>query len=162
MKILSFLFVVLCMSSVIAKEKTKLPDTVKSSVLVLLEKNDVLHDKFFTYNANDVASEVKNVLNLIAKDQKVFSSSQALDLEIQKVKNLLLKLAPSQTEDENKKNFSLANALLVNVINSYDLGEKYKAYYCPMVRKKWIQDVSKKAKVQNPYDASMPECGGRL
>lgn len=38
-------------------------------------------------------------------------------------------------------------------------GGEVNAFYCPMVKKKWI---AKGTNVQNPYDKSMKECGEKL
>jgi hypothetical protein len=74
----------------------------------------------------------------------------------------LSKIKKAASLKENNKYYHFANVFLVQLINTYDFGKKYQAYYCPMVRKKWIQNISKIEKVHNPYDSSMPHCGGRL
>lgn len=50
---------------------------------------------------------------------------------------------------------------LIHIVNKYDLGSKYNAYSCPMVKKKWLQNSDKMAKVHNPYAAGMPHCGSQ-
>ena len=48
-----------------------------------------------------------------------------------------------------------------DVVNTYDVGKKYNAYSCPMVKKKWVQNSKKMAKVHNPYAPNMPHCGSK-
>ena len=50
---------------------------------------------------------------------------------------------------------------LIYVINTYDISDDYAPFTCPMVKKKWIQNVKNKPQVRNPYAPEMPQCGGR-
>lgn len=40
---------------------------------------------------------------------------------------------------------------LIHIINTYDVGENYNAYSCPMTNKKWVQNSKKLNMVSNPY-----------
>jgi hypothetical protein len=42
------------------------------------------------------------------------------------------------------------------------VGEGYNEYTCPMVKKKWVQNSKKRARVHNPYAPEMPHCGGQV
>jgi len=126
-------------------------------MLKVLEKNESLHHSFFSYNAKAVEDATKELLKF-----SITNKEKALDSDLLKVRESLEKISAKQTQEENKKQYGLANIYFVKIINKYDLGEKYQAYYCPMVRKKWVQNTQKGVDVQNPYDASMPDCGGRL
>ena len=53
----------------------------------------------------------------------------------------------------------MVSSALAHVLSKYDLGSDYNVYYCPMVRKKWIQNSTKHAGVKNPYAPEMPNCG---
>lgn len=152
-KILLLLFF---MFSVAAKEK--IAPKIAAQLKEILASNDVLHDKFYQYNAVEIEAQKDDVAKLIAKFN---GHEQILDL-LKKSSVPLSKISKSSTEAENKKQFSIFNSVIVRIISDYEVDDKYKAYYCPMVRKKWVQDTAKKAGVNNPYDASMPDCGGRL
>jgi hypothetical protein len=66
----------------------------------------------------------------------------------------------SDTEREtNNQNYHLVSMALIHLVNTYDLGDAYNAYSCPMVKKKWVQNSKKMARVHNPYAPGMPHCG---
>ncbi|EQC45286.1 DUF3347 domain-containing protein [Bacteriovorax sp. Seq25_V] len=137
--------------------KDKLEKSSKELMLKILDKNESLHSSFFSYKAKEVEAAAKLVLSVSQTNK-----DKLLKADIDKANEYLSQIKSTVNEDENKKFYGLANIYLVKIINKYDLGEKYQAYYCPMVRKRWIQNTKKEANVQNPYDASMPDCGGRL
>ena len=66
----------------------------------------------------------------------------------------------SATEREtNNQNYHLDSMDLVQLVDTYALGDAYNAYSCPMVKKKWVQNSKKMARVHNPYAPGMPHCG---
>jgi len=48
---------------------------------------------------------------------------------------------------------------LAHLIKMNKLGTTYKEYYYPMVKKSWIQNVTKNKTTQNPYAKNMRSCG---
>lgn len=147
--------ILLCLN-ILAKEKLSAP--VVKELKAILASNDILHDKFFEYNSSEVEKQKNEVSQLIAK----FKGNKEIVELLSKAKIPLENISQTKTELENKSQFSIYNSILIQMLNKYDIDDKYKAYYCPMVKKKWLQNVEKKADVHNPYDASMPGCGGRL
>ncbi|MCO4753716.1 MAG: DUF3347 domain-containing protein [Bacteriovoracaceae bacterium] len=137
-----------------AKTKKKLSDDVKKQVITVLEKNEVLHDAFFTYDGDkveDAAEAVEDAIEAI-KDPEI-----AKLLKFSKEK--LDEIEDDKAREENNKAYNLVSMALIHVKNTYDLGDKYAAFSCPMVNKKWIQNKEKHKVVMNPYAPEMPNCG---
>jgi hypothetical protein len=65
------------------------------------------------------------------------------------------------SREENNQNYHLVSMALIYIVNTYDVGPKYNAYSCPMVKKKWLQNSKKLAKIHNPYAPHMPHCGSQ-
>jgi predicted RNA-binding Zn-ribbon protein involved in translation (DUF1610 family) len=137
-------------------ERKSLSEAAKKSVVSALEANEVLHISFFNYDAKTVeanAMKLKNAIDAI-EDKEV-----AKLLNFSKTK--LSEIRASNDRDINNKNYHLVSMALIHIVNKYDVGSKYNAYFCPMVKKKWIQNSSKMAKVHNPYAPEMPHCGSQ-
>jgi hypothetical protein len=87
------------------------------------------------------------------------------DKEVAKLLNFskgkLKEIKASNDREVNNKNYHLVSMALIHIVNKYDVGSKYNAYSCPMVKKKWVQNSSKMAKVHNPYAPNMPHCGSK-
>lgn len=140
-----------------AGSRKNLDEKTKAQVLKVLEKNEALHAAFFEYKGEEVEKNAKELIKAI---------SEIKNEEISKLlKFSTEKLATLTKEEDRKKNndtFGIFSAALVHVVNTYDVGEGYNAYQCPMVKKKWIQNSKKMNKVHNPYAPDMPHCGGKI
>ena len=55
--------------------------------------------------------------------------------------------------------FHLFTKNLMNLEGEHSFSSEYSVYYCPMVKKNWLQSTAKSDEVRNPYDSSMPKCG---
>lgn len=151
------LFAILLISSGVFAAKTQkksLDSKVKAQVINVLEKNEDLHEAFFSYNAEKVEDAAEAVEDAI---EKIEHPELAKLLKFSKEK--LDEIEDDKSREENNKAYHLVSMALIHVKNTYDLGDKYAAFSCPMVKKKWIQSKEKYNKVMNPYDASMPHCG---
>ena len=73
----------------------------------------------------------------------------------------LSEIKSDRDRKENNQTYHLVSMALIHIMNKYDVGDKYNAYSCPMVKKKWIQNSKKTSKVHNPYMAGMPHCGSQ-
>ncbi len=128
----------------------------KKDVLQVLELNHALHSSFFTYVATEVEVKAKALSNKI---------DQIENKEIAKLlnysKNKLLEIKRDKEREENNKSYHLVSMALIYIVNKYDVGSKYNAYSCPMVKKKWVQNSVKMSKVHNPYAPEMPHCGSQ-
>ena len=134
--------------------RKSLSEAGQKSVISALEVNEALHSSFFKYDAKAVevnAMKLKNAIDAIENTEiaKLLKFS----------KGKLADIKASNDRETNNKNYHLVSMALIHIVNKYDVGEKYNAYSCPMVKKKWIQNSNKMTKVHNPYAPSMPYCG---
>jgi hypothetical protein len=134
--------------------RKSLTKATKKSVVLALKANEALHSSFFSYEAKAVESNAKKLRKAIdaIKDKEI---AKLLNFS----KNKLSEIKASSDREINNKNYHLVSMALIYIVNKYDLGSKYNAYSCPMVKKKWVQNSSKIAKVHNPYAPNMPHCG---
>lgn len=128
----------------------------KASVVKALEANEELHSAFFKYDGQKVEASAKK---LKAAIDKIDNAEISKLLKFSKTK--LGEISSSKSRDDNNQNYHLVSMALIHVVNTYDVGSKYNAYSCPMVKKKWIQNSKKVAKVHNPYAPNMPHCGSK-
>ncbi len=152
---MKYFFCLILALNIFAKEK--IDTAVVTKMLSALEANESLHASYFKYNSEEVDKWARVVEKKLS-DVK----HPKLNDDLIKAKSFLGKINGRAKQEENNKNYHLASSYLIKLVNKYDFGPKYQAYYCPMVRKKWLQNVDKQSRVHNPYDSSMPHCGGRL
>ncbi|MAF79151.1 MAG: hypothetical protein CME60_13400 [Halobacteriovoraceae bacterium] len=137
-------------------DRKSLSEAAKKSIVLALEANEALHSSFFKYDAKAVESnamKLKKAIDAI-EDKEV---AKLLDFS----KGKLKEIKASNDREANNKNYHLVSMALIHIVNKYDVGSKYNAYSCPMVKKKWVQNSSKMAKVHNPYAPNMPHCGSQ-
>ena len=137
-------------------DRKSLSEAAKKSVLSALETNEALHSSFFKYDAKTVES---NAMKLKKAIDAIEDKEVAKLLNFSKTK--LSEIKASNDRETNNKNYHLVSMALIHIVNKYDVGSKYNAYSCPMVKKKWVQNSSKMAKVHNPYAPEMPHCGSQ-
>ena len=142
--------------STYTKERKKLDEKTKEAVLSVLKVNEELHASFFKYDGKEVEKNAKKLNSEIDKIK---------DKEISKLLSFsqksLAEIKASKDRKQNNKTYNLVSMALIHVMNTYDLGSKYNAYSCPMVKKKWVQNSKKMARVHNPYAPEMPHCGSK-
>ena len=142
--------------STYTKERKKLDEKTKEAVLSVLKVNEELHASFFKYDGKEVEKSAKKLKSEIDKIK---------DKEISKLLSFsqksLAEIKVSKDRKQNNKTYNLVSMALIHVMNTYDLGSKYNAYSCPMVKKKWVQNSKKMARVHNPYAPEMPHCGSK-
>ncbi len=137
-------------------DRKSLSEAAKKSVVSALEANEALHSSFFKYDAKAVES---NAMKLKKAIDAIEDKDVAKLLSFSKTK--LSEIKASNDRETNNKNYHLVSMALIHIVNKYDVGSKYNAYSCPMVKKKWVQNSSKMAKVHNPYAPNMPHCGSQ-
>lgn len=137
-------------------DRKSLTEAAKKSVISALEANEALHGSFFDYDASAVEANAVKLKNAIEAIE---------DKEVAKLLNFskgkLTEIKASNDRETNNKNYHLVSMALIHIVNKYDVGSKYNAYSCPMVKKKWVQNSSRMAKVHNPYAPNMPHCGSQ-
>ena len=89
------------------------------------------------------------------------TSISRVDLLLTFSKTKLDQIKASNDREDNNQNYHLVSMALIHVVKEYDVGSKYNAYSCPMVKKKWLQNSKKISKVHNPYAPEMPHCGSQ-
>ena len=136
--------------------RKSLTEATKKSVALALEVNESLHGSFFKYDAIAVESNALKLKNAIEVIE---------DKDIAKLLNFskgkLSEIKASNDREMNNRYYHLVSMALIHIVNKYDVGAKYSAYSCPMVKKKWLQNSSKVTKVHNPYAPNMPHCGSQ-
>lgn len=146
----------LCLASVCAGARKPLPEKIKKQVTSFLEENENLHRAFFDYNE----SKIKNVASKMAKMAKKIGMSP-VKRPIVLMGNDLSKMNKASTRKNLNELYAGFSTKLAAIIKKYDVGANYNIYSCPMVKKTWIQDSSKRKRVHNPYAPEMPHCGQR-
>lgn len=134
--------------------RKSLTQAAKKSVILVLEANEALHNSFFKYDGKSVeanAMKLKKIIEAI-EDKEVAKLLNFSKEKLSEIKAL-------NDREINNKNYHLVSMALIHIVNKYDVGSKYNAYSCPMVKKKWIQNSKKMAKIHNPYAPNMPDCG---
>ena len=137
------------------EKRKSLSAEAKKNLMSIFEKNEALHSSFFSYDGASVektATKLANAIELI-KDKKLLKILKRTPVQLKKMK-------ASVEKDKNYHMYSVVNKTLVSILKEYDLGETYNVYSCPMLRKVWVQNSTKKDKVHNPYAGDyMPHCG---
>ncbi len=155
-KVLAFLILSFGLSSVFASERQALDESVKSEIRAVLSANESLHASFFEYDAEKI---VKNATKVSEKIDKISDDSirQLLRFSQQQLGDMSVE----DDRDENDQRYHIFSMAMIHLINTYDIGEGFNAYSCPMVKKKWVQNSTAMDRVHNPYDPSMPHCGDK-
>lgn len=114
-----------------------------------------LHKAFFDNNLEQVKAGASELLTTIdeIKDEKI---GKTLDY----TKKKLGELKEAKSLDDSKEAFGVISRGLLVVLEKHAPNKSYAKYYCPMVKKYWIQNITESEKVMNPYaSSSMPHCG---
>lgn len=140
-------------TSLWAGDRIKLEGAAQKELQTLLTANDKLHQSFFHYDAKKATANAKKVAKLITqlKNSKI---RKLLSFSVKKLEMI----SATHTKKENNKLMNTYWMALSHVIKMYDVGEGYNEFYCPMVKKFWVE---KSKDVHNPYSAMMPSCGDR-
>ena len=155
MKYLILLFTLLS-TTVFATEREGLKGKALAEVLKVYQDNEKLHAAFFDYKADEVEKYAKAV----SSDINAVSHKE-IKATLKETQKYLAAITKESEREANNVNYDKASLPLIKVIEKYDLGERYNAYSCPMVKKKWVQNSSDKLRVHNPYAPEMPHCGQR-
>jgi hypothetical protein len=125
-------------------------------LLSVLEANEKLHMAFFKYNPKKIENKSKKVNKAISE-----ISNKEISKLFEFSSKKLTSITKESTKDENNQSYHVFSMALIHVISKYDVGDKYNAYSCPMVKKKWVQNSKVIDEVHNPYAPEMPNCGSK-
>lgn len=138
-------------------KRTKLSQTDTAELLQVFKRNEALHAAFYSFDAKKVAQAARQMAEAMASVRnKELSKKMAFS-----TKTLLEMSEPGKTRAQLDQSYHLVSMALIHFLKNYDIGKDYDAYSCPMVKKKWVQNSAKKAKVHNPYAPGMPHCGSQ-
>ncbi|MDH5581967.1 MAG: hypothetical protein OEY33_08660 [Bdellovibrionales bacterium] len=115
-----------------------------------------LHASFFSFDKKKVIDGSKELAEKISSIE---------DEEVSKLlaysKKTLNKMSKEEDRSELNNQLNRISMALIHIMKKYSLDLDYSSYYCPMVKKKWIQNSKKVSEVQNPYAPEMPNCGAK-
>lgn len=144
-------------SFAVEDKRKEVSQKFKESVLLILEENEKLHSSMFDYNKVTLKKSVETF------------KKKAMRIKDKKVEKLLKpalkassELLTNKTKAEDNESYHRLSLSLVRIVESYQIGSTYNIYYCPMVKKRWVQNSKKMRKVHNPYAPEMPHCGGQI
>lgn len=123
----------------------------------VLSQYEELHQAFFENKLEKVHESAKKVLSSLEaiKDEKLAKPLTYTRKKLQEV-------STAKTLEEGHEAFNTVSQGILLVLEKHAPNGDYARYYCPMVKKYWIQNVSQSEKVMNPYASStMPHCGGK-
>ena len=137
------------------KAKKPIDDKTKGQIKEVMATYDELHKSFFNYDAKKVQSLAAQLHDSI---DKIHNPEIKKLLTYSNTK--LAELKSSSDRDKSNQIYNTVSMTLIHVLSTYDTGLAHQPYYCPMVKKKWIQNPKNGDKVENPYASNMPHCGG--
>lgn len=127
----------------------------KKVILDILNRNDELFNAFLRKDGNAIEKSASELHAVVLKaNSKVFVS----------LKNESRKLLNIKFKNSNESNLSEYEGFLnplVEIVKSYNVGEKFNVFHCPMVKKSWIQNVVINKEVKNVFAMEMLECGSQ-
>jgi len=110
---------------------------------------------------NDIDEIKKESIVLKEKISKL-DNTKALDTLKYSQKKLEF-LQTNDDLDQAQEAFNIISQGMLVVLEKHLRDESYSRYYCPMVKKYWIQNITESTKVMNPYASkSMPHCGEKV
>lgn len=135
-------------------DRKELSMDVKSQLREVYRRNDKLYQLFVEEKYDQVEEQAKKV----AKAIESIEDSDVTQL-LNFTKKNLRDLEGELDVDVMQEAYSMISTALIHVLKTYDIGPGYNAYYCPMVKKRWVQNSMEVTEIQNPYDKSMRMCG---
>jgi hypothetical protein len=123
----------------------------------VLKSYENLHTAFFNDDIKKIKQSAKDTLADIEKikDETILKT-------LGYTKKKLQELGQSDDLSSAQDAMNIVSQGLFVVLDKHSPNKKYARYYCPMVKKYWIQNISESDKVMNPYAPSvMPHCGSK-
>lgn len=132
-----------------------LPDSDMKILKVILKKNDDLYNVLLKNNQEDVEKSANIMSNILkAAKSQTFQSLRESSSSLQKI-------LKSNSKEQNLKFYENFVSPLVELVRKHQPDPNYQIYYCPMVKKNWIQDQRTNSTVKNVFAQEMLECGGK-
>ena len=118
-----------------------LDSETKKQLISALEANEILHESFYNYDSFKIEKNAAAV-SISLSQIKSPEIAQLLKFSIGKLNNI----KANNDRKTNNQNYHTVSMTLIHLINTFDLGENYKGYFCPMVKMKWVQNTEKLTK----------------
>jgi hypothetical protein len=130
----------------------------KDSFNKALKTYEKVHDAFFKRDlktAQKFSSQLEKELSQIKEPEH----TKLLAPVMKRVKSL----RETKDVEEAHDDFHVISVGMLGVLDRAMPNKSYARYYCPMVKKYWIQNITESEKVMNPYASdTMPHCGGKM
>lgn len=156
----NIILVLIILFSVTSMARTKLEPTSLSQVQGVLSANEELHAAFYQKKKAIIESRAVAV-----SDKIKLVTDKKIKIYLDRADKNLLKLNGSNDEKRNNWLYHLASKQFKLVLSKFEIAN-YNVYSCPMIFPNkdayWVQNSKKLAQLQNPYDTSMPHCGGKI
>jgi len=133
----------------------KLGDTELKLLRIVLKKNDELFNALLKENQNEVEGAARTLGGIL---NKIKTPSLK---RLQASKTDLSKISGDNSKEQNLKAYEGFVVALVDAVENYQPDSNYYVFFCPMIKKSWIQDVRTNRSVKNVFAQSMLECGER-
>ena len=119
----------------------------------ILESNDVLFTALLGTDQKVVSSSAAKLVAKIiqGKDRKLIATTPDLK-----------KISAKNSKAQNLELYANFMDGFLPLAKEHGLGDDYLVYYCPMVKKYWLQNSKVHKKTQNVYAQEMLECGGKV
>lgn len=123
---------------------------------VVLEKNDALFNEFLQASPQALEKRAEELHQAItkAKSSNVKGLVTAAG-SLTKIKNKLSKDENLALYHDFMKNFA-------EVIKKSNVSKTHAVFYCPMVKKYWVQNITQGRDVKNVFAQDMLECGSEV
>lgn len=119
----------------------------------VLETNDELFGTLLGVDQKLVSKAASKLLTTI---------SNTKDIKLIAVAGDLKKISDKKSKTENVETYSKFMEGFLPLAKGHGLGDKHSVYYCPMVKKYWLQNTKLHKKTQNVFAQEMLECGGKV
>ena len=136
-----------------SKMRIQLSSKVERELKDVLNSNEELLEAISHFDLQKIKLNAKRLSKRISNisDKKIakllnFSQSKLLELDEMSDKEKIM---------QNFNSFSMA---LIHILKEYEISD-HNAFYCPMQKKKWVQNVSDSKTPRNPYNGEMRDCG---
>lgn len=135
--------------------KVTISESDKKSLLEVLKSNDGLFNDFL----KDDQKKVEEAARLLEEKLEKITSSELESLK--KARIALSKITKGKSKSENLEFYSEFVPSLVESVKNHASDSDYKIYYCPMVKKYWVQNEKTNSSVRNVFAQEMLECGSK-
>lgn len=139
--------------SKVTSKRVSLKLAQEKGVQNILKKNDELFNAFLKKDPQLVEKKA------ISLHQELMGSSVKVLQDTQKQAKSLLAIKASADNEKNLAAYESFLQPLIALVKTHDVGSKFNIFYCPMIKKYWIQDTGVNPEVRNVFAMYMLECG---